>query len=506
MMDLLSAGMAALRDPVFVTFCVFSFLGLVVHFLFRRHPLGRALVRVIFLGVLTIVLLRAGIVPYQPLVLTGAPLEDAAHAALKVAWWAWAAWFVVSVLRVFVASERRPQEGKLVQDLLAGLIYLAALFAIISYVFNLPIEGLLATSGAIAIIVGLALQSTLSDVFSGVVLNFSRPYRPGDWISIDGGTEGRVIEMNWRATHVLTAKRDLAIVPNSTIAKAKIVNSSSPTGIHGMTVTVRLGAGMHPAIGAEILQLAILNTRLILATPAPLIAVKSVSADGTQYDIDFFVAELALSTRAQNELFDWISRHLAAAGVAFASNQGPAAWAPPAALANPKTAPERALELVDLFSSLTAEERKTLAGKAKDRHYDAGETLVEPGQVVISLFIIGTGVLSFSSVVSQREIEVLRIGPGDHFGEIGMLTGHPAQAAVKALAPVTTYELSKEDLAPVLEARPEVSIELCRALAQRQAAGKLLASTEIGNSLPPSRVADWFSARLHRLFDLAAAE
>jgi small-conductance mechanosensitive channel len=48
----------------------------------------------------------------------------------------------------------------------------------------------------------LALQSTLSDVFSGIVLNFSRPYRPGDWISIDGGTDGRVIEMNWRATHV----------------------------------------------------------------------------------------------------------------------------------------------------------------------------------------------------------------------------------------------------------------------------------------------------------------
>ena len=147
-----------------------------------------------------------------------------------------------------------------------------------------------------------------------------------------------------------------------------------------------------------------------------------------------------------------------------------------------------------------------LAGKAKHRHYDAGAILAEPGQVVKSLFIVGAGVLSFTSLVSEREIEILRIGPGDHFGEIGMLTGHPAQATVKALAPATTYELSKEDLAPVLEARPEVSIELCRALARRQAAGKLLASTEIDNSVPPSRVAAWFSDRLHRLFDLATAE
>ena len=171
-MDLLSAGMAALHDPLVVTLCVFFLVGLAGHILFRRYPLGRALVRVVFLGVLTVVLLRAGIVPYQPLVLTGAPLEDAAHAALKIAWWAWAAWFVVGVLRVFVASERRPHEEKLVQDLLAGLIYLAAFFAIISYVFNLPIEGLLATSGAIAIIVGLGIAEHLGRCLFGGCAQF----------------------------------------------------------------------------------------------------------------------------------------------------------------------------------------------------------------------------------------------------------------------------------------------------------------------------------------------
>jgi small-conductance mechanosensitive channel len=115
-----------------------------------------------------------------------------------------------------VIVERRPREGKLLQDLLAGLIYLAALFAIVSYVFDLPIQGLLATSGVIAIILGLALQSSLGDVFSGIVLSFSRPYRPGDWISIDGGTDGRVIEINWRATHVLTAR---AISPSFQTAR-----------------------------------------------------------------------------------------------------------------------------------------------------------------------------------------------------------------------------------------------------------------------------------------------
>src|SRR5215471_4555890 len=225
MIGLSEAAVAAVGDPLVVTLAVLSLGGLLTHFLFRRHSFRRAMVRVIFLVVLTMVLLHAGVVPYEPQARTGVPFRDAVHAVLKIVWWLWTAWFLVGFLRVFVISERRPREGKLLQDLLAGLIYLASVFAIIGYVFDLPVQGLLATSGAIAIILGLALQSTLSDVFSGIVLNFSRPYRPGDWISIDGSTDGRVIEMNWRATHVLAGKSDLAIVPNSTIATPR---SSTP--------------------------------------------------------------------------------------------------------------------------------------------------------------------------------------------------------------------------------------------------------------------------------------
>lgn len=62
-MELPEAAIAALHDPLVITLGVFFLLGLAGHILFRHYPLGRALVRVVFLGVLTIVLLRAGIVP-----------------------------------------------------------------------------------------------------------------------------------------------------------------------------------------------------------------------------------------------------------------------------------------------------------------------------------------------------------------------------------------------------------------------------------------------------------
>ena len=507
MIDFLAVIQKAVQDPLVVAFGLLVLGGLTTHFLLKKYPFVRAVLRVIFLILLTVVLVNADIVPYQPLQFTGTPFVDAVHGSLKVAWWLFAAWFVVGFLRAFVIVEHRPREGKLLKDLMAGLVYIVAAFAIIAYVFDLPIQGLLATSGAVAIILGLALQSTLGDVFSGVVLSFSRPYRPGDWINLEGGTDGRVIEMNWRATHVLTGRRDLAIVPNSTIAKSKIVNVSSPSGIHGVTITVQLDSKTPPATGTAILEQAILNCRLIIATPAPTVTIKSINATFTEFEITFFVEELASSVKAQNQLFDLIFRHLTAAGIdlATAQNQsGPAGE--DQSSQKLKTGPERLLELVAIFASLTTEEHKTIAAKLKPKSYDNGEILVEPGTTLHSLFIVGTGVLSLTREESVGEIELLRIGPGDHFGEIGMLTGAPATAKISALIPATVYELAKDDLSPILEARAEVFQGLCRALAQRQAAGQLTASTELAEEVPANRLTTWFSERLHRLYDTASAE
>jgi len=508
MIDFPSITESVVRDPLIPILGLFVICGLLAHFLLKEHPTGRAVVRIIILLLLTIALLHADIVPYQPLILTGTPLRDIAHAILKIAWWLLAAWFIVAVLRAVLDFRSSPREAKLVQDLLAGLIYLAAVFAIISYVFDLPIQGLLATSGVVAIILGLALQSTLGDVFSGVVLSFSRPYRPGDWISVEGGTDGRVIELNWRATYILTARRDLAVVPNSTIAKSKIVNVSSPSDLHGTSITVQLDARTPPSRCTEILQDAVRNSRLIVATPAATITVKAITATYTEFEIAFFVEELASTVKAQNELFDFIYRHLAAADIDLAGSQTEPddAVKTDDGLPTSRRRVERLLGLVAIFATFTPEERGAIAAKLEERSYDEGETVLEPGVVPQSLFIVGTGVLSFTRLGIEGDMEVLRQGPGDHFGEIGMLTGEAAEVRISALVPATVYELAKPDLTPILESRPQVAKELCRALARLQAAGRLAASNRLDDSVPKHSLTKWFSDHLHRLYNVVDVE
>src|SRR5262245_19948326 len=116
MIDLSVVMETARRDPLLVAFGLMVLGGLTTRFLFKHYPFTRAIVRVVFLILLTIVLLSAGIVPYRPLSSTGSPFRDAVHGALQVAWWLWAAWFLVSFLRAFVIVAHRPREGKLLRS------------------------------------------------------------------------------------------------------------------------------------------------------------------------------------------------------------------------------------------------------------------------------------------------------------------------------------------------------------------------------------------------------
>ena len=499
MPDLKPAMDATIGNPLVVAVFLLI-LGIISgRFLFKGHPIGRALTRLFFFTLLTLVLLRGDVVPYQPLRPAATIFQGIVSAGLRIAWWLWAAWLLVGFLRTILIFERRPREAKLLQDIIAGIIYLAAFFAIIAYVFNLPIQGLLATSGAIAIILGLALQSTLGDVFSGLVLSFSRPYRPGDWVRFEGGAEGRVIEMNWHATHLLTSEQDLAIVPNSMIVKARIVNLSAPSDIHGMTVSVAVTADAPPAAGIPIIEHAILNSRQILAMPKPWITIRSIHADVIVYGVTFFIADLSSSTSAQNELLDLVYRHLSAAGLSLAVSPD---GAPPARPPAPATQEEGVLAQSAIFATLSKEERGVLAKKLQCKLHDPGDVLSQPGLQLQSLFLVGSGVLSVTRPQDGRQVEILRLGPGDHFGEIGLLTGAPTVGFITALAPAAVYELAKKDLTPSLEANPRLTQELCRALTQRQAAGRTTVSTvQHGTTESQANVSRWFAERFQKLFD-----
>ena len=184
--------------------------GLLWHFTPFTHRAPKVAVRLaLFLG-FSALIINAGISPLLAPVLTDDRVAQLGATALGIVWWLYAARVLTEVIGL-VLMRRIGHSGRLLQDVIGALVFLAAIVAAAGYVLDLPVKGLLATSGVVAIVVGLALQSTLSDVFSGIVLNTTKPYQVDDFVVIDG-VEGKVLDIDWRATHLLTSVGTLAVV------------------------------------------------------------------------------------------------------------------------------------------------------------------------------------------------------------------------------------------------------------------------------------------------------
>jgi hypothetical protein len=98
MTDLIALVETTARDPLLGAFALMAVGVFVSRLLLKQRPIWRALTRVVFLILLTLLLLHNDIVPYVPLRLTGEPLRDAVAGILKIAWWFWAAWFLVALM------------------------------------------------------------------------------------------------------------------------------------------------------------------------------------------------------------------------------------------------------------------------------------------------------------------------------------------------------------------------------------------------------------------------
>lgn len=269
-----------------------------------KVPFGRAAVRLLAFALFTATLLHAGIYPNQALGSSGSAAKHGAEQIFVCFWWFGCAAIVNSVARATLRISQHPERERLVQDLATTGAYLLAALEVSSKVFGLPVGALLATSGAVAIVAGLALQSALGDAFCGLLLNLSRPYRLGDWIAVDASLEGRVIETNWRATHLLTVERSVAIVPNSALAKARFINTSVATPLRGIIVRVQLRPDIRPGMVIAALERAAFEYEDIVRDPQPQVTTTLSTVEFVQYEAQFFVARDVNESRAKNRYVD----------------------------------------------------------------------------------------------------------------------------------------------------------------------------------------------------------
>jgi small-conductance mechanosensitive channel len=487
------------NNPLIFGFALVAFDVVIWRCAIPKNEVARLLVRLCIYAAFSSLLFSSGLSPFSQ-----APYADSRPLhlfgqVLEIIWWLMGARLLSLALDTLLLPQTWRRQ-RLFQDVFGAVVFLAAVVAALGFVLELPVRGLVATSGALAIVLGLAIQSTLSDVFAGIVINTTEPYHIGNWVSIDG-VEGKVLEMNWRATHLLTSQGNIVIVPNAVAAKAKITNSSRPPTLHGITILLDITPEARPSTVIAALQAALAGVRAVIADPAPYAIVKRTSVNAVTYEATAYVDDMGKKLAVTNELYDLCYRQLEAAGIPLRPLGVGYTQPLPASTQDVVDPRMNLLRRVEIFAALTPDELKRLAPLLTRRDYERGETVVTPDKVLDQLTMVDSGVLSVVAEDASGPVEVTRLGPGDALGEAGLLAGMPARVTITALTASTVFQLNKDDLTPLLKDKPDVARLMCQMLSQRRdTLDKIGTPTPVAQS--EQSVFQWLLDGMKKLHDL----
>ena len=116
------------------------------------------------------------------------------------------------------------------------------------------------------------------------------------------------------------------------------------------------------------------------------------------------------------------------------------------------------LRPIELFKTLTPRQLTDVAEKMSKRHYAVGETIIHEGDPGEEFFLVSDGEVE----VIRADHEVARLGPGNFFGEVALISGEPRNATVVAESEVDAYLLGKSDFEAALAASQSFRDQLYR--------------------------------------------
>ena len=381
---------------------------------------------------------------------------------------------------------------RLLTQISGAVIFFLAALGIVGTAFNQSLTGILAASGAMGLVLGLALQTMIRDVFSGIALNIERPFQIGDYIHVTersllhGG--GRIEEVNWHSTRLLTPEGSLQMIPNSAFGMYVITNFSRPTNTSEFELVVVLDFHVESQRVLRILYAALREAVLAggpLAEPAPKSRIGGIEQSGVRYKLKYHIdPRRGRPGKMRHQVLDHVLHHLQKAGLTPAYPKQDTFSAPmPERLLEHHAHGAQLLNRVSLFRHLTEDERAELARTMVLRTFTGGDAVIRHGDAERSMFVLVEGVLEVS--VPARDggttpITVGRIRRGDFFGEMSRMTGDPRSATVVAANAAVAFEISKDDIAPLLDPRPAIAEIISNAAAQRQVAMSNPGGTDSG--------------------------
>lgn len=371
----------------------------------------------------------------------------------------------------------RPGLPRIVSDVVTTMAALVGLVRTSSQL-GLELSGVIATSAVLTAVLGLALQDTLGNVLGGLALQLDASLQVGDWIKL-GDVSGRVSEIHWRYTALETRNWETVIIPNSVLMRSQVVVLGRRRG-----EPVKWRRWVHfqvdfrhaPSDVIDVIERALSVQPIpnVASEPTPSCVALAFGASQTEYAVRYWLTDLAVDDPTDSLVRNRIYYALARARIGLAiPAQTLFVTADDQARAAQKRAAEQAarlsaLQRIDLFRNLSAEELKELAERLEQAPFARGETITREGADAHHLYMIQTGKVSVRVGSGEAQREVATLKEGDFFGEMALLTGERRRATSIALTDVDCYRLDAEAFRALLARRADLGQRVAHVLAERE--------------------------------------
>lgn len=199
-----------------------------------------------------------------------------------------------------------PHQGVRLPTLLpmvtVGAAYLVA--GLVTFKISFPeqsMSGLFGAGALTTLVLGLALQPILGNIFAGVVIGLEKPYRINDWIKV-GDTEGRVVSISLRTTHLRTRDSDNLIVPNARMADDRIVNYFYPHPMHLERILVHVPVSVAPYRVRQALLEAARNVPGVLEKPTPDVFIRNFDDRAIIFELRVWIEDIGQQPRIHSDV------------------------------------------------------------------------------------------------------------------------------------------------------------------------------------------------------------
>lgn len=385
---------------------------------------------------------------------------------------------LVSVV-VFEGLVRRVRPGlpRIVPDVITTIAGVVALIRASSNM-GFDLGGVIATSAVLTAVIGLSLQDTLGNILSGLALQMDGSIQVGDWVKV-GDVSGRISEIRWRFTAIETRNWETVIFPNSMLTRGQVMvlgqRENQPLQwrrwvyfhVDFRHTPTDVIATVEQALCAQ----PITN---VAATPLPNCIAVDFDTSSTKYAVRYWLTDIAVDDPTDSLVRTRIFFALARARMAPAiPAQTVFVTEHDEERAQAKREEDfarrmKALEGVDMFRTISDEDRLALAESLHRAPFAMGETMTREGAKAHHLYIIVKGEVSVRVGGIGEENQVARLNAGHFFGEMALLTGEKRRATCIAMTDVECYRLDASAFRTLLAKNPELAEQVASSLVERQ--------------------------------------